>query len=79
MKEISSLRRTKRRASFSPRHCEAHSAVAIQCARKGASRPLEKPLAFALAMTKKDWAVNDKTGGKRTSFPSLSSTSAPGK
>jgi hypothetical protein len=28
------------------RHCEARSAVAIQCARKGASRSLEKPLAY---------------------------------
>ncbi|MDR2678180.1 MAG: hypothetical protein LBB51_01915 [Zoogloeaceae bacterium] len=45
--EISSVRKTKHRINFF--HlviARAVRPVAIQCARKGASRPLEKPRAF---------------------------------
>jgi hypothetical protein len=49
-----------------PRHCEARSAVAIQCARKGASRPLDCHGPTALAMTRlrvSAQGLRSRTGG----------------
>jgi hypothetical protein len=49
---IPSVRRTNYCGQFPPsRHCEGRRPVAIQCARKGALRPLDCHGAARLAMT----------------------------